>query len=467
MMARPLRIQYPGAFYHVTSRGNERKDVFRSIADREKFLGYLESASARYGAVIHAYCLMSNHYHLLLETPAANLSEIMRHINGAYTTYFNVKRKRAGHLFQGRFKAILVEAQAYALELSRYLHLNPVRAGLVKLPQDYPWSSYAAYIGLVPPALWLKTGLVLSLLTENQRIAPLRYREFAQSAANDEIENPLGATVAAGILGGEPFVQEVLKTYVDPGAAVGQALASQGANGRPSIEEVVEAVARQGVGSEQLARKISLFLCHRLTGSPLKQIGERFGLKESAVAQASRRLCGRLVEDQALAAQVAAVGRSLGGRSPASARGKFVPKDEDRKGKGGEAAKGLVDEILKVLEDFPEVRFCTLYGSAGQGRMTAQSDVDIAVAAVEPLPVDVRVRLSLALSAAVGREVDLVDLQELSGLILEQALCKAVVVKNVDHPLYARLLKRLWYNQADMMPYVRRVLEQRSNHWLR
>jgi len=124
-MARPLRIQYPGAFYHVTSRGNEQQEIFKSRRDREKFCEYLGSASSRYGAIIHSYCLMSNHYHLLLESPEGNLSQIMRHINGAHTTYFNVKRKRAGSLFQGRHKAILVEADEYALELSRYIHLNP------------------------------------------------------------------------------------------------------------------------------------------------------------------------------------------------------------------------------------------------------------------------------------------------------------------------------------------------------
>ena len=108
-MARPLRIQFPGAFYHVTSRGNERKAVFKSKRDRENFLEYLESATRRYDAVIHAFCMMDNHYHILLETPTGNLSQIMRHINGAYTTYFNVERSRAGYLFQGRYKAILVE----------------------------------------------------------------------------------------------------------------------------------------------------------------------------------------------------------------------------------------------------------------------------------------------------------------------------------------------------------------------
>ena len=136
-MARPLRITYPGAFYHVTSRGNERKAVFKSKRDREKFLEYLESATQRYDARIHTYCMMDTHYHLLLETPSGNLPQIMRHINGAYTTYFNVKRHRSGHLFQGRYKAILVDIDAYAQELSRYIHLNPVRAKIVETPEDY------------------------------------------------------------------------------------------------------------------------------------------------------------------------------------------------------------------------------------------------------------------------------------------------------------------------------------------
>ena len=107
-MARPLRITFPGVFYHVTSRGNERKNIYKSKRDREKFLEYLSEAHERYGAIIHAYCLMTNHYHLLIETPDANLPQIMKHLNSSYTTYFNVKRKRFGHLFQGRYKAFLV-----------------------------------------------------------------------------------------------------------------------------------------------------------------------------------------------------------------------------------------------------------------------------------------------------------------------------------------------------------------------
>lgn len=212
-MARPLRIQYPGAFYYVTSRGNERKDIFRSTIDRERFLGYLKSATCRYGAVIHAYCLLSNHYHLLLETPAGNLSEIMRHINGAYTTYFNTKRKRAGHLFQGRYKAILVEADAYAAALSRYIHLNPLWAGMAETLVDYRWSSYPAYIGLVEPAPWLKTDFILGLLARESHAAQSAYRELVEADCDAVDERLFNNVVASTVLGGEVFVKEVLERY--------------------------------------------------------------------------------------------------------------------------------------------------------------------------------------------------------------------------------------------------------------
>ncbi|MDP2269071.1 MAG: transposase, partial [Deltaproteobacteria bacterium] len=160
-MARPLRIEYPGAFYHITARGNEQKDIFRDDKDRERFLGYLETAVGRYKAVIHVYCLMSNHYHLLLSTPEGNLSQIMRHINGGYTTWFNKRHNRYGHLFQGRYKAILVDADPYAGELSRYIHLNPVRAGMVRQPEQYQWASYTAYSGRAKIPRWLTTDWLL------------------------------------------------------------------------------------------------------------------------------------------------------------------------------------------------------------------------------------------------------------------------------------------------------------------
>ena len=213
-MARPLRIEYPGAFYHVTSRGNEQKDVFKSQKDREKFLSYLESATERYGAVIHAYCMLSNHYHILLETPAGNLSQIMRHINGAYTIYFNIKRKRAGHLFQGRFKAILVEADEYATELSRYIHLNPVRAGIVARPEEYQWSSYRKYIGQGKTPEWLKTDFILDYFG-NSDVAEKKYQAFVEDLLGNEYESPLQGTVGSSILGSAGFVEEITAVHVD------------------------------------------------------------------------------------------------------------------------------------------------------------------------------------------------------------------------------------------------------------
>jgi len=160
-MTRSLCIEYPGAYYHITSRGNERKNIFFNNGERKSFLSYLKSGHLRYSAIIHAFCLMNNHYHLFMETPLGNLSQIMRHINGAYTNYFNTKHSRRGHLFQGRYKAILVEADSYAGELSRYIHLNPVRAGIVPLTEKFSWSSYQYYIEKKKKLDWLTVDFIL------------------------------------------------------------------------------------------------------------------------------------------------------------------------------------------------------------------------------------------------------------------------------------------------------------------
>ena len=155
-MARPLRVEYPGAHYHVINRGNAGEDIFISERDKEKFLDYLEKAVERYGIIIHAYCLLTNHYHLLIETPLPNLSQAIKWINVSYATYFNRKRNRRGHLFQGRFKSIIVDADEYLKPLSRYIHLNPIRAKMVEKLDSYHWSSYLVYIGKRKPLEWLE-----------------------------------------------------------------------------------------------------------------------------------------------------------------------------------------------------------------------------------------------------------------------------------------------------------------------
>jgi REP-associated tyrosine transposase len=294
-MARPLRIEYPDAFYHVTSRGNERKDIFKSRKDREQFILYLQSSVERYGAVIHAYCMMTNHYHLLVETPHGNLSEIMRHINGAYTTYFNVKRKRAGHLFQGRYKAIVVEADEYALELSRYIHLNPVRAGMVSWPQDHEWSSYRCYAGLATEPAWLTSNLVLgSFGTTNPKA---NYRSFVEDLIGAEYESPLKGVIASTLLGSPEFVSQVSEAHVDQLKSDRSVPAVKKLSSRPTAEKIMATVKDVLGGDSTLTKKISVYLCHRHGGMKLKEIGERFGIGDAAVSVASKRLLAQAEMD--------------------------------------------------------------------------------------------------------------------------------------------------------------------------
>jgi len=298
-MARPLRIEYPGAFYHVTARGNERKDIFLDDSDREKFLSYLETAFLRYKAAIHVYCLMSNHYHLLIETPEGNLSQIMRHINGAYTTYVNSKRQRTGHLFQGRYKAILVEADEYAGELSRYMHLNPVRAGIVTKPEDYDWSSYRYYLGKDKAPKWLTKKFILKYFGGKTSRAQTAYQDFINAMSNKEYESPLQKTVASTILGNREFVEEIKGKYLEgkvPDRNL-PALRQLKMTSVKDIEKEVEALFGKGT---MRAKKASLYLCHTYSGRSLKEIGTHFHMGESAVSQASRRFRLMLEKDNRL-----------------------------------------------------------------------------------------------------------------------------------------------------------------------
>jgi len=309
-MARPLRIEYPGAYYHITSRGNEQKDVFKSQRDREKFLEYLASATERYGAVVHAYCLMNNHFHLLLETPEGNLSQIMRHINGAYTTYFNIKRKRAGHLFQGRYKAILIEADEYLTELSRYIHLNPVRVGIVEKPEQYQWSSYRSYTVQSNPQEWLRTGFILSCFAQEIIDAQNKYRIFVEDRLGKEYESPLKRTIGASILGSAAFIDEISTTHIQ-GKEDGNIPALRQLTSRPTPEEIVTAVRAEFHDDEKLARRASIHLCHKHSGLRLGEIGESFNVRDTAISEASRRFARELEKDAKLRGKMARIKRTL------------------------------------------------------------------------------------------------------------------------------------------------------------
>ncbi len=185
-MARPLRIEYAGAVYHVTSRGNARQSIFKDDQDRQQFLRTLKRITDRYRWVFHAYCLMKNHYHLVVETPEGNLAKGMREINGVYTQSYNRRHHRSGHLFQGRYTAILVQKDSHLLEVCRYVVLNPVRAHAVERPEQWKWSSYRETAGLGKPHLCLSRDWVLGQFDKERREAEQRYRAFVKAGRGAE-----------------------------------------------------------------------------------------------------------------------------------------------------------------------------------------------------------------------------------------------------------------------------------------
>jgi len=206
-MARPLRIEYPGALYHVTSRGDRQEPIFDDDRDRTAFLNLLGDVVSRFRWRCHAYCLMGNHYHLMIETPEGNLTKGMRQLNGVFTQWSNRRHQRSGHLFQGRYKAILVDRGTYFLELARYIVLNPVRASMVKHPRYWPWSSYGAMTTKFPALPWLTTDVLLAEFGRSQTLARRKYQEFVEDGLGKEsIWKDLKGQI---YLGADGFVEQM------------------------------------------------------------------------------------------------------------------------------------------------------------------------------------------------------------------------------------------------------------------
>jgi putative transposase len=204
-MARPLRLEFAGAIYHVTSRGDRQEPIYRNDGDRYAWLSILASVCARFHWNIHAFCLMGNHYHIVVETPDGNLARGMRQLNGEYTQRFNFRNSVIGHLFQGRYKAILVQRQTYLLALSRYVVLNPVRAGMVASADQWPWSSYSMTCCDAPAPGWLDTHWLLSQFGEQRGAAVHAYRDFVASGRGTA--SPLINTRHQLLLGDDDFVK--------------------------------------------------------------------------------------------------------------------------------------------------------------------------------------------------------------------------------------------------------------------
>lgn len=213
-MSRPLRVEYPGAWYHVLNRGRRREEIFFDDGDRKIFFKAIEEATCLYKLEVHCYSLMSNHYHLLVRTPEGNLSRIMRHINGVYTQKINKKHNYEGSIFKGRYKSILVSEKEYLLELIRYIHKNPLKAGIVKKLGDHQWTSHRAYMRKKDRPSWLKVDHILRQFGEYEKEALIKMDKFIKEETSDDLKKQLDGVKWPSVLGGDTFkdkVKEILR----------------------------------------------------------------------------------------------------------------------------------------------------------------------------------------------------------------------------------------------------------------
>ena len=280
-MARPLRIEFPGAVYHVTSRGNAQAAIFVDDVDRNTFLAVLRQTFRRFNVLCHGYCLMTNHFHLLLETPDANLSKAMRQLNSVYTQAFNRRHGRVGHVLQGRFKAIVVDREGYLLELCRYVVLNPVRAGMVTDAGKYPWSSYRATAGLDKASEFLSVDWILEQFGVDRKSARMEYRRFVK-AGLDGGDSPWDELKGQCLLGDDAFLEKLFPMLKEK-IALKEVPRIQRFADRPSLESILANTAGREGRDRAIVKACLEF------GYTQAQVAAATGLHYSTVSRIIRR----------------------------------------------------------------------------------------------------------------------------------------------------------------------------------
>jgi putative transposase len=317
-MARPLRIEYPGAFYHVTGTGSEGRRIFVSRADYEKFKEYLLEAGRKFNTLVHCYVLTGSQYQLIVESREANLSRFMHHLAGCYATYFNNRRKLSGHLFQGRYKAILIDEKRYLAELSRYLHLHPVKARLVRKPEEYQQSSYLAYILKDDQAL-VYTDLVLGMGSTDPRHARRKYREFVEEGMTEKLTSPVQKVYGQAIAGSPSFVKKVVTRFdkkqgLRSGTAKGRTIQRTSDMGRilAALSSYFEVPRTTFLAARGTYRNLAIYCAKKYTGLTNNEIGKRFGnITYSAVTRVAARVAERAQKDKDLLGQLHEIERKL------------------------------------------------------------------------------------------------------------------------------------------------------------
>jgi REP element-mobilizing transposase RayT len=298
-----LRLDVPGGVYHVIARGNERKAVFRDDLDREEYLNRLADCHQRFGVSVLAHCLMDNHVHLALERGPVSLSRIMLTLQSSYTQWFNRRHGRVGHLFQGRYKSFLVEKERYLLALLRYIHENPVKAGVVKRPQDFRWSSDRCYRRGTGPA-WLDLDRALEMLAPGRTEALARYRQMMHRGTRPLYEE--AAAVARAIKGGDDFAQRMMLEFEEPvprtrAWTMEDLAGSVAAASRLSVE----ALKRRGQCKRpSRARAIAAYLARKEAGIPVARMARFFGRDNSTLVRGVLRLEAELIHDERLRARL-------------------------------------------------------------------------------------------------------------------------------------------------------------------
>ena len=270
-MARPLRLQIPGGLYHLTARGNNRGWIYLGDDDRELFLELLAHTVGRFGWLCHAYCLMGNHYHLLVETPLPNLSRAMRQLNGLYAQTFNHRHGRIGHVFQARFHAILVQRETHLLRLCRYIVRNPLRARIVGDLDSWAWSSYHATAGLAPTPAFLTTDWVLGRFGRSYGVAHQRYRAYVAAGAHDDPKAEVRGQI---YLGDDQFINELSEGL----APIREVPRLQWQPLPPTLPELLD-----GAGADAIS------LAYRDYGYTMREIGDHLGVHYATIGRWLRR----------------------------------------------------------------------------------------------------------------------------------------------------------------------------------
>ena len=319
-MARPLRIEYPNAWYHVMNQGRRGEAIFQEASDYEMFIKLLQETKERFNLFISAYCLMSTQYHLLIQTPHANLSRCMRHINGVYTQRFNRSHHTDSQLFRGRYKAIVIEAEAYLLEVLRYIHRIPINIGLEEKLGSYPWSSYSAYLSKEKKRSWLHKKALLQIFAAKPFDQLRLYERFVEIEEPESIQNFYEAKKLPAVMGGETFIQQIRETY----------LKAHSPHVFPEIKQLVpseDAVIAQVClyyqipqatlflakrGQRNLARDVAIFLIRDLCYTPYKQIALTFQINTpSAISTVTARIRKQMENDTKLSQTIQKIKKSI------------------------------------------------------------------------------------------------------------------------------------------------------------